>query len=140
MQQTSCGVRAPEFVNRCGVVAKGTDLHLDTVHIQLQKISVALWEALALFLFFSFRVERLEVSPKCEDHNDSQPIGRNTYRVRLSVTLTPGRWPDVGASDITQLTERVDERDSDSSLRGWTGERGTNPCKKCDECGVGLGH
>ena len=83
---------------------------------ELQKISVTFGKSPLLLIPFSFPVKRLEVCPKGEDHDDGQPVGRNTNRIRVSVSLTPRFGPDVRAGDITQLTERVNERDGHSSL------------------------
>ena len=93
-----------------------------------------------MFLLLGFLVQRPKVSPEDEDHHNGQPIHRNADRVRISVTLTPGLWPDVRTGDITQLTERVDGCDGHSALRRWTGERGANPRKEDHECSERLGH
>ena len=114
-----------------------------SVHVwptKSHKVSVALRETPVLFLLLGFLVQRPKVSPEDEDHHNGQPIRRNADRVRISVTLTPGLWPDVRTGDITQLTESVDECDSDSALRRRMGERGANPRKEGRECGGRLRH
>ena len=78
------------------------------------------------------------MSPEGEDHDDGQPISRDTNTVRASVSLTPGLAPDIRAGGVTQLTERFNERDSHSSLRGRARKRGTNPCKEGDERSIKL--
>ena len=81
-----------------------------------QKVSVALGETLLPFLLFGFLVKSFKVSPEAEDHDDGQHIGRDTDPVGVSVSWTPSRGPHVCAEDTTHLTERVDERDDNSSL------------------------
>jgi hypothetical protein len=78
------------------------------------------------------------VSPEGENHDDVQPVGRDTNTVSVSVSLTPGLESDVRAGDITQLTERDNESDSHSSLRGQTGERGADSSKRGDERSIRL--
>ena len=80
-------------------------------------------------------VKYLEVNPEGQDHDDGQPTGGDTNTARVSVSLTPDLEPDVRAGDVTQLTERIDESNGHSSLRGRTGERGTNPRKEYDRRG-----
>ena len=83
---------------------------------ELQKISVTLGKTLLPFLLFGLLVDSLQVIPERENHDDGQPIGRNTYPVRISVSRTPRFRPYVRSGDVPQLTERVDERDNNSSL------------------------
>ena len=81
-----------------------------------QKVSVALGESLLPFLLFGLLVKSLEVSPEAEDHDDGQHAGCDTDTVGVSVSWTPSLGPHVWADDITQLTERANECDNNSSL------------------------
>jgi hypothetical protein len=93
-----------------------------------------------LFFPFGFLVKRPEVSPEGKDHDNGQPIVRDTNTVKVSVSLTLDLRPDVRAGDVTQLTERVNESDSHNSLRGQTEERGADPRKKGDGRSIRLCH
>ena len=73
------------------------------VHVRAsksQKVSVAFRKALVPFLFLRLPVECLEVSPEGEDHENAQPVCSDANCVRISVTLSPGCGPDIGARYI----------------------------------------
>jgi hypothetical protein len=76
----------------------GTNVRRSIVQVRflkLQKISVPLGETPLLFLPFGPLIQRLEVSPEDEDHDDAQPVCRNTNTVRIYVSLAPRLGPDV---------------------------------------------
>ena len=74
---------------------------LHTLFLKSQNISVALRETPPFFLLFGLLVKHLKVNPECEDHNDSQPVGRDANTVRVSVSRTPSLGSPVRAGDIT---------------------------------------
>ena len=68
---------------------------------EVTKYIVALRETPPFFLLFGLLVKHLKVNPECEDHDDSQPVGRDANTVRVSVSRTPSLGSHVRAGDIT---------------------------------------
>jgi len=71
--------------------------------------------------------EQEAAEDRCAEHGERDGVA--------AAVAVGGQGPDVGASDVADLTEGVDHGDCDGALGGRAGEGGGDPGVEDDESG-----